>query len=108
MPAHQHGGSRSRDLIDLARLRMVAGAAEDARRLADEALVITERSDYALQGADAYLVLAQLARERGDTDAVREHATEAKRLATCDGPPDYTYKVAYDEATALLKQQEPT
>ena len=25
-----------------------------------------------------------------------------RALATCDGPPDYTYKVAYDEAGALL------
>jgi ketosteroid isomerase-like protein len=23
---------------------------------------------------------------------------------TCDGPPDYTYKVAYNEAVALMKQ----
>jgi hypothetical protein len=26
------------------------------------------------------------------------------RLATCDGPPDYTYKVAYEEAGALLEE----
>ena len=26
------------------------------------------------------------------------------RLATCDGPPDGTYKVAYDEAGALLER----
>jgi len=32
------------------------------------------------------------------------HAREARRLATCDGPPDYTYKVAYDEAGALLRK----
>jgi len=25
------------------------------------------------------------------------------RLATCDGPPDYTYRVAYDEARAWLE-----
>jgi hypothetical protein len=34
----------------------------------------------------------------------KEHATEARKLATCDGPPDYTYKADYDEAGALLKQ----
>ncbi|MBM2851249.1 MAG: hypothetical protein HW418_4191, partial [Anaerolineales bacterium] len=38
-----------------------------------------------------------------------QHAREARRLATCDGAsqgdePDYTYKVAYDEAGALLVQ----
>jgi hypothetical protein len=32
------------------------------------------------------------------------HAQAARRLATCDGPPDYTYKVAYDEAGALLEK----
>ena len=26
----------------------------------------------------------------------------ARQLAACDGPPDYTYKVAYEEAGALL------
>jgi tetratricopeptide (TPR) repeat protein len=90
-------------LIGLARLRMATDVPDEAQRLAEDALLITERSSYVLQGADAHLVLAQLARDRGDAKALREHATEALRLATCDGPPDYTYKVAYDEATALLK-----
>jgi tetratricopeptide (TPR) repeat protein len=97
-------------LIDLARLRAAthspgsgqAGLAEEARRLAEEALLITERSGYVLQGADAHLELAKLARARGDEAAAREHAQKAKDLATCDGPPDYTYKAAYDEAAALL------
>jgi hypothetical protein len=31
-------------------------------------------------------------------------AKKARDLATCDGPPDYTYKAAYDEAGALLAQ----
>ena len=91
-------------LIDLARLRAATGAPDEAQRLAEEALVITERSGYVLQGADAHLELAKLALARGDKSAARHHATEARRLATCDGPPDYTYKAAYDEAGALLKQ----
>jgi tetratricopeptide (TPR) repeat protein len=90
-------------LIDLARLRIATAAPGEAQRLAEEALLITERSGYVLQGADAHLVLAQLAKDRGDLKELREHATEALRLATCDGPPDYTYKAAYDEATALLR-----
>lgn len=90
-------------LVDLARLRMATSALDEAGRLAGEALVITERCGYVLQGADAHLVLAQLAKDRGDLKELREHATEALRLATCDGPPDYTYKAAYDEATALLR-----
>ncbi len=90
-------------LVDLARLRVDQGNVVPAQRLAEEALVITERCGYVLQGADARLELAKLAFGRGDEGAGMEHAREAKRLATCDGPPDYTYKVAYDEACALLK-----
>jgi hypothetical protein len=51
---------------------------------------------------NAHLKLAKLARARNDKPAALEHAREAHRLATCDGPPDYTYKAAYDEAAALL------
>jgi tetratricopeptide (TPR) repeat protein len=91
-------------LIDVARLRVATGTPEEAQRLTEEALVITERSGYVLQGADAHLELANLALARGDRSTARVHATEARRLATCDGPPDYTYKAAYDEAGALLKQ----
>lgn len=89
-------------LVDLSRLRAATGAPDEARRLAEEALLITERCGYVLQGADARLELAKLALVRGDRAAALEHAKEARRLATCDGPPDYTYKAAYDEAGALL------
>lgn len=89
-------------LIDLARLHAATGAPVEAQRLAEEALLITERCGYVLKGADAHLELAKLAIPRGDKATARSHAQEARRLATCDGPPDYTYKVAYDEAGALL------
>lgn len=122
-------------LIDLARLRAATRASEEAQRLADEALLITERSGYVLQGADTRLELAKLAlgfyspsstaKDEGrdwwsgavfpglvkeavgraspaQRKLALEHAQEARRLATCDGPPDYTYKVAYDEAGILL------
>ena len=95
-------------LIDLARLRIATNAPDEAQRLADEALLITERSGYVLQGADAHLELAKLARARGNQTEAFHHATEAHRLATCDGPPDYTYKAAYDEATALLADLKDT
>ena len=94
-------------LIDLARLRAATGAADEAQRLAEEALLIAERSGYVLQGADSHLELARLALARGDRDTARHHAEEAHRLATCDGPPDYTYKAAYDEAAALLASLAP-
>ncbi len=93
-------------LIDLARLRAATGAPDEAQRLADEALVITERSGYVLQGADARLELAKLALARGDKTTALDHAKGARRLATCDGPPDYTYQVAYDEAGGLLAELE--
>ena len=91
-------------LIDLARLRAATGKPDEAQRLAEEALLITERSGYVMQGADAHLELAKLALARGDKTIAKAHATEARTLATCDGPPDYTYKVAYDEAGALLEE----
>jgi len=93
-------------LLDLARLRAATGEQDEALRLAQEALLITERSSYVLQGADVHLFLAQMALEDGDKETALEHAGEARRLATCDGPPDYTYKVAYDEAGALLQRIE--
>ena len=100
-------------LLDLARLRAATrsfDSAQDDRaealRLAGEALLITERCGYVLQGADVHFFLAQMALEDGDKETALAHAREARRLATCDGPPDYTYKVAYDEAGALLQQME--
>ncbi len=92
-------------LIDLARLRLDQGERDEARRLAQEALTITERCEYALQGADANLVLARLAQLDGDRDAAKAYAREAKRFATCDGAPDYTYKVAYDEAERMINDK---
>jgi tetratricopeptide (TPR) repeat protein len=89
-------------LIDLARLRAATGDELAAKRLAEEALVITERCGYVLKGADAHLELAKLALANNDKKTALEHAQNAKKLATCDGPPDYTYKAAYDEACALL------
>ncbi len=115
-------------LLDVARLsfayalREVQGSAQDklfeeAKSRAEEALVITERCGYVLQGADVNNFLAELALTphpspsgRGESerseDRVREarkYAEEAKRLATCDGPP-YYYKVAYEEAERMLEK----
>ncbi len=97
-------------LLDLARLRYAQGDFQDAQEKASEALMITERSGYVLQGADVNLFLATLALEGykleglkvlSDKDAAIHHAKEALRLAYCDGPP-YYYKVAYEEAERML------
>jgi tetratricopeptide (TPR) repeat protein len=91
-------------LLDLAHLRVDQGEREEALRLVQEALLIAERSGYVLQGADVQLFLAQEALKDNDKAQALQHASKARELATCDGPPDYTYKVAYDEAGALLKK----
>lgn len=91
-------------LLELARLRLATEKPDEALRLAKEALTITERCGYVLQGADVHLFLAQLALADGDREKALSHAREARQLATCDGPPNYTYKVAYEEAGILLEE----
>jgi hypothetical protein len=93
-------------LLDLARLRGDQNQPAEALHLAHEALAITERSGYVLQGADVRLFLAQQALEAGDHAQSLAHAQIARQLATCDGG-DYVYRVAYDEAGALLTQLSP-
>jgi tetratricopeptide (TPR) repeat protein len=93
-------------LLDLARLRADQGQPAEAQRLAQEALAITERSGYVLKGADGHLFLAQQTLEAGDHPQALAHAQIARQLATCDGG-DYIYRVAYDEAGALLTQLSP-
>ncbi len=91
-------------LLNIARLRYAQGDFKDAQEKASEALMITERSGYVLQGADVNLFLAQYALEQEKDNAkAKEYAEEAKKLATCDGPP-YYYKVAYEEAEAMLER----
>ncbi len=99
-------------LLDVARLRYAQGDFRDAQEKASEAMMITERSGYVLQGADVNLFLAELALEGykleglkvlSNKDAAIHHAKEALRLATCDGPP-YYYKVAYEEAERMLEK----
>jgi len=90
-------------LLDLARLRYDQKNYEEAKSLAEEALSITERCGYVLQGADVNLFLAQYALEQEkDKVKAKRYAEEARKLATCDGPP-YYYKVAYEEAERMLK-----
>jgi tetratricopeptide (TPR) repeat protein len=91
-------------LLDLARLRYDQENYEEAKSLAEEALHITERCGYVLQGADVNLFLAQYALEQEkDKVKAKEYAETALKLATCDGPP-YYYKVAYEEAERMLEK----
>jgi len=86
----------------------------EALRLAREALLITERSGYVLQGADVNLFLATLAESReeraessewGGRETALMHARKARELATCDGG-EYVYKVAYEEAGRMLERMK--
>ncbi|MFZ5857826.1 MAG: hypothetical protein ACOYZ6_13420 [Chloroflexota bacterium] len=91
-------------LLDLARLRYDQKKYEEAKSLAEEALIITERCGYILQGADVNLFLAQYTLEQeNDKAKAKQYAEEALKLATCDGPP-YYYKVAYEEAERMLEK----
>ena len=70
---------------------------------AEEALLITGRCGYVLQGADVNLFLAQYALEQEkDKVKAKEYAETSLKLAYCDGPP-YYYKVAYEEAERMLE-----
>ena len=90
-------------LLDFARLRYDQKNYEEAKSLAEEALTITERCGYVLQGADVNLFFAQYALEQEkDKSKAKKYAETALKLATCDGPP-YYYKVAYEEAERMLE-----
>ncbi|MGC1377673.1 MAG: TIR domain-containing protein [Anaerolineales bacterium] len=103
-------------LLEVAKLRHLQGETAGALRLAREALLITERSGYVLQGADVNLFLVELAESRekraessewGGRETALMHARQARALATCDGG-EYVYKVAYEEAGRLIGRLEGT
>jgi tetratricopeptide (TPR) repeat protein len=96
-------------LLDVARLRYAQGDFKGAQEKASEALMITERSGYVLQGADVNLFLATLSLEGigdqglGNREQARKYAETALKLAECEGG-EYRYKVAYEEAEAMLEK----
>ncbi len=93
-------------LLELARLQLSTREQDEALHLAQEALNTTQRCGYILPAADLHLLLAQIAVNEKDKQTALLHVREAHRLATCDGVPNYTYKVAYDDAETLLSQLE--
>jgi len=74
-------------LIALAELRRQQGKPDEARELLDGVWDAAERGPYPLLHADACNVLAQLERNAGNLEQAIEAATQAYRLAWCDGPP---------------------
>jgi hypothetical protein len=89
-------------LLEIARLMHIQNRDDDAIRIANEALIISERSGYVLQGADIHLFLSEIAiKVNRDKQLCFEHARKAKELAECQSG-DYAYKVAFDEANNFL------
>ncbi len=93
-------------LLALARWHRLKGDASEAAKLAQEALDIADRCEYRLQQADIRNFLAQLALDRKDRTAAREHAEIGRDSALCGEPahnPVHCYKPALDEADRLLE-----
>ena len=90
-------------LIALAELRRREGKPDEARELLADVWDATERGPYPLFHADACNVLAQLERDAGNTDKAIEAATQAYRLAWCDGPP-FAYHWGLEAARKHLRE----
>jgi tetratricopeptide (TPR) repeat protein len=88
-------------LAALAELRRRQGDPKAARELLEDAWEPAERGPYSLLHADARNVLCQIERDAGNHDAAVEAATEAYRLAWCDGPP-FAYHWGLEKARAHL------
>jgi tetratricopeptide (TPR) repeat protein len=97
----------SQIILELARLYYDKSEYDEAFRLAKEALNISNHSGYKLVEADIYIFLARysLIHEK-DKKKARENSELARSLAYCGESPEYVYKVAYNEAIALLKESE--
>ena len=63
------------------------GKSDEARENLDDVWESAERGPYPIFQADAFNVLAQIERDAGNLDQAIEAATQAYRLAWCDGPP---------------------
>ncbi|MFL6209943.1 MAG: DUF4062 domain-containing protein [Pyrinomonadaceae bacterium] len=88
-------------LVALAELRRRQGEAQAAREFLDDVWEAAERGPYTLIHADACNVLAQIERDAGHQAQAIEAATEAYRLAWCDGPP-FAYHCGLEKARGLL------
>ena len=84
-------------------LRRRQGQPAAARELLGGVWELAERGPYPLDHADACNVLAQLEREAGNEQAAVEAATQAYRLAWCDGPP-YAYHWGLEKAKQHLAE----
>ena len=90
-------------LIALAELRRRQGKPEEARERLDDVWEAAERGPYPLFHADACNVLCQLERDASNIPAAIEAATQAYRLAWCDGPP-WAYHYGLENAKKHLRE----
>lgn len=79
------------------------GKPEESRALLDDVWEAAERGPYPLFHADARNVLYQLERDAGNLPAAIEAATQAYRLAWCDGPP-WAYHYGLENAKKHLQE----
>ena len=84
-------------------MRRREGKPSEARELLDDVWDGAERGPYPLFHADAFDVLAQIERDAGNRDAAVAAATQAFRLAWCDGPP-YAYHWGLEAARKHLRE----
>jgi len=90
-------------LIALAELRRQEGKPDEAREFLDDVWESAERGPYPLFHADACNMLAQLERNAGNTTLAIAAATQAYRLAWCDGPP-FAYHWGLEAARKHLRE----
>jgi hypothetical protein len=90
-------------LSALAELRRREGKLGEAHEYLNDIWEAAERGPYRLEHADAMNVLAQLERDAGNTSKAIEAATQAYRLAWCDGPP-YAYHWGLEAARKHLRE----
>jgi len=88
-------------LIGLVEIRRRHGDLNAARELLDDVWEPAERGPFKLFHADAYNVLAQIECDAGNHEAAVKAATQAYRLAWCDGPP-FAYHWGLQKAKAHL------
>jgi tetratricopeptide (TPR) repeat protein len=88
-------------LVGLAELRRRHSDFKAACELLDDVWEAAERGPFRLFHADAFNVLAQIERDVGNREAAVRAATEAYRLAWCDGPP-FAYHWGLQKARAHL------
>ena len=94
-------GLLSSTLLHLARIALDRGQLAEAEQLTIQVAEFEERSQVPGQLSQARFLQARIARGRGDANRAAELATDAYRLAWCDGPP-FAFSDGLCDAEKLL------